>query len=155
LNGANRDPNARMIAYGDVLDAWKTYMAQDNDGRGVVLIGHSQGTGLLVALMKQEIDPQPKVRDHVVSAILMGGTVSVPQGNLVCGGFQNFPVCTRALQSGCVISFSSSPAAQPPPADSLFGRDPAPGHAGVVCQSRAAGRRRRSGRRGGTASCTT
>jgi len=125
--GGTRDPNARMIAYGDVVDAWKTYMSQDNQGRGVVLIGHSQGTGLLVALLKQEIDPQPKVRDHVVSAILMGGTVSVPLDKLVGGDFQNFPGCTSGDQTGCVISFSSFPEAQPPPADSFFGRDPAPG----------------------------
>jgi hypothetical protein len=127
LSGGVRDPNARKIAYGDVVDAWKTYMSQDNQGRGVVLIGHSQGTGLLVALMKQEIDPQPAVRDHVVSAILMGGTVGVPQGKLVGGDFQNLPGCASADQTGCVISFSSFPEAQPPPADSLFGRDPGPG----------------------------
>ena len=30
--------------YLDVLDAWKTYMANDNGGRGVVFVGHSQGS---------------------------------------------------------------------------------------------------------------
>jgi DUF3089 family protein len=32
---------AREIAYADALDAWKHYIANDNDGRGVVLVGHS------------------------------------------------------------------------------------------------------------------
>ncbi|MFN7927992.1 MAG: DUF3089 domain-containing protein [Blastocatellia bacterium] len=33
------------LAYNDVLDAWKYYLEHDNKGRGVVLIGHSQGSG--------------------------------------------------------------------------------------------------------------
>ena len=33
--------------FADVLDAFRTYMATDNGGRGVVLIGHSQGAGML------------------------------------------------------------------------------------------------------------
>ena len=32
------------IAYGDVLAAWKTYLKKENKGRGVVFVGHSQGT---------------------------------------------------------------------------------------------------------------
>ena len=35
---------ARDLAYGDVLSAWQDYLAHYNNGRGVVLIGHSQGT---------------------------------------------------------------------------------------------------------------
>ena len=31
------------LGYNDVLDAWKHYLKNDNNGRGVVLIGHSQG----------------------------------------------------------------------------------------------------------------
>ncbi|MGI9084055.1 MAG: DUF3089 domain-containing protein [Aeromicrobium sp.] len=34
-------------AYADVRDAWREYLANDNNGRGVVLIGHSQGTLML------------------------------------------------------------------------------------------------------------
>ena len=33
----------RELAYHDVRAAWRDYLAHDNDGRGVVLIGHSQG----------------------------------------------------------------------------------------------------------------
>ena len=40
-------PEAREIAYGDVVDAWRSYVIDHNDGRGVVLIGHSQGAGHL------------------------------------------------------------------------------------------------------------
>jgi hypothetical protein len=47
---------ARSLAYGDVLSAWQDYLANYNDGRGVVLIGHSQGTGMLTQLIAAEID---------------------------------------------------------------------------------------------------
>ena len=35
------------LAYSDVLEAWQDYLRKFNHGRGVVLIGHSQGTGML------------------------------------------------------------------------------------------------------------
>ena len=34
-----------ITPYLDVLDAWNYYLAHENGGRGVVLIGHSQGSG--------------------------------------------------------------------------------------------------------------
>lgn len=127
FGGATPNTDSRAVAYGDVVDAWKTYMAQDNHGRGVVLIGHSQGTGHLIALMRDEIDPKPEVRNRVVSAILMGGTVGVPPGKLVGGDFRHLPGCTSAVQTGCVITFSSFPEAEPPGPGAIFGRDPKPG----------------------------
>ena len=40
------------LAYGDVLDAFKQYMANDNKGKPFVLIGHSQGSGHLAHLLQ-------------------------------------------------------------------------------------------------------
>src|SRR5215213_6992342 len=37
----------RELAYGDVRDAWNHYPKHDNGGRGVILFGHSQGSGVL------------------------------------------------------------------------------------------------------------
>ena len=44
------NPNAAVTAYGSVLSAWNDYLAHYNNGRGIVLIGHSQGASLLIAL---------------------------------------------------------------------------------------------------------
>ena len=41
------DPGVRLVGYNDVVDAWNYYLANENHGRGVVLIGHSQGSGVL------------------------------------------------------------------------------------------------------------
>src|ERR1700683_5152901 len=55
-------PQSAAIAYLGVLSAWNDYLAHYNKGRGVVLIGHSQGASLLIALIKREIDPNPSDR---------------------------------------------------------------------------------------------
>jgi pimeloyl-ACP methyl ester carboxylesterase len=110
----------REMAYVDVKAAWERYLKEDNDGRGVVLIGHSQGAGLLTRLIAAEIDGKP-VRDRMVSALLIGATVEVPQSAAMGGTFRQIPLCATADSVYCVIAYSSFRAAAPPPADSLFG----------------------------------
>ncbi len=114
----------RAVAYGDVLDAWKYYLAHYNHGRGVAFIGHSQGSAMLIALLKSQIDPNPVLRSRMVSAILLGGNVTVPDGETLGGTFQHIPVCTDVGRPGCVIAYSSFD--QTPPANSLFGRVDSP-----------------------------
>ncbi len=43
----------------DIKAAWAYYLAHDNHGRGVVLIGHSQGAYEINDLVKHEIDGKP------------------------------------------------------------------------------------------------
>jgi hypothetical protein len=113
----------RGVAYDDVLNAWNYYLQHDNQGRGVVLVGHSQGSFVLAELIRQEIDGKP-VQSRMVSAILMGATFTVPKGRDVGGTFKNIPVCKSNAQTGCVISFASFRSTIPPPANTLFGRAP-------------------------------
>lgn len=121
ITGGGGDAAAgRDIAYGDVRSAWKEYLDRYNEGRGVVLIGHSQGTFMLTRLIASEVDPNPAVRDRLVSALLIGGNVKVAAGRDFGGDFQNVPACRSADQTGCVVAYSSF--SQPPPPDSLFGR---------------------------------
>lgn len=108
--------------YTDVLDAWRTYMADDNNGRGVVLIGHSQGAALLSRLIAEEIDPNDDVRAQLVAAYLAGWAVAVPEGADVGGAFAHVPLCRTADQAGCVVTWASFRAASPPPQDAFFGK---------------------------------
>ena len=112
---------AGQIAYESVLDAWKHYIANENDGRGVVLLGHSQGASVLRRLMQEEIDGDEVLRDRLVSALLLGTTVAVPQDQDVGGHFANIPLCREATQTGCVISYASFRDTAPPPPESGFG----------------------------------
>jgi hypothetical protein len=111
---------AAKIAYHGVRDAWRDYLAHYNYGRGVVLIGHSQGTGMLRALIRKQIDSRPRVRDRLISAILLGGNVTVKRGKDVGGDFRHVPACRSPRQTGCVIAYSTFN--EPPPDDTLFGR---------------------------------
>jgi hypothetical protein len=111
---------AAAVAYTSLLASWQDYLAHDNHGRGVVFIGHSQGAALLIALLRREIDPNPTLRRRVVSALLLGGNVTVAAGRDVGGDFQNLPACHATNQTGCVVAYSSFD--HTPPADSLFGR---------------------------------
>lgn len=114
-------PVNRALAYNDVLDAWNFYLEHDNKGRGVVLIGHSQGSIVLTQLIKSEIDGHP-VQSRVISALLLGTSLPVPKGKDVGGAFQHMPLCHAATQTGCVITYASFRATAPPPANSHFGK---------------------------------
>src|SRR5205809_7452605 len=92
----------RVLSYKDVVDAWKYYLEHDNNGRGVVLVGHSQGSGVLTQLIRNEIDGKP-VQARIVSALLLGTRLPVPRGKDIGGEFQHLPLCYSALQNGCVI----------------------------------------------------
>ncbi len=116
-------PVDRELGYNDVLAAWNDYLAHDNKGRGFVLIGHSQGSGVLTQLIKNEIDGKP-IQSQLISAILMGTSLPVPKGADVGGAFKHIPVCRTAGQIGCVIAYADFRATSPPPANSRFGKAP-------------------------------
>ena len=117
IGGAATQDQATM-AYDDVAAAWQTYLRQYNKGRGVVLIGHSQGAFILL-----------------VSAVLLGGNVAVKKGSDTGGDFHHIRACHSATQVGCVIAYSTFGAT--PPADSVFGRTTAAGMQ-VLCTNPAA-----------------
>jgi hypothetical protein len=125
-DGRAEASTTRGVAYDDVRDAWRYYLQHDNRGRGVVLIGHSQGSFVLTQLIHEEIDGQP-VAARLVSAIVAGATVQVPIGQDVRGAFQHVPLCHSATDLGCAIVFSSFRSTAPPPADTLFGHVTTPG----------------------------
>lgn len=130
FQGRYEDANGRGIAERDVQTAWKDYLANDNNGRGVVLIGHSQGARTLTALLAKNIEKDAGARDRLVSALLIGGDVTVATGKDVGGSFTDVPACRTPGQAGCVVAYSSFLA--PPPADSFFGRAKQAGRE-VVC----------------------
>jgi hypothetical protein len=93
---------SRGPQYDDVRDAWRYYLEHDNRGRGVVLIGHSQGSFILTELIRQEIDGKP-AQSRLVSAVLLGATLSVPSGKDVGGSFQHIPLCRTPAQTGALL----------------------------------------------------
>ena len=133
--GGGLTPQVVQIAYSDVLAAWRNYLRKHNHGRGVVLIGHSQGSGHLRRLIAEEIDPSARERRRLVSAILMGTTVTAPQGRDVGGDFQNIRACRLKLQIRCLITFSTYD--ETPPANAIFSTTATPGRR-AICTNPAA-----------------
>jgi hypothetical protein len=123
--GANVMPNG-MIAYADVANAWRTYLAKHNSGRPFVLIGHSQGSLMLQELIKNEIEGKPIARQMRL-AILPGYNVLVPQGKRVGGTFKSTPVCGSPSETGCVMTWVSFRENNPPPVGAIFGIASQPG----------------------------
>ncbi len=105
----------------DVQAAWRHYLARDNQGRGVVLIGHSQGSRMLTELLKRGVEGQPAQR-RVVSALLLGSNFLVPAGASTGGTLRTMPVCESGNQTGCVVAYTTFRASAPPPANTRFGR---------------------------------
>jgi hypothetical protein len=97
----------------DALDAWNWYMANENKGRGVVIMGHSQGSGVITRLIAQEIDGKP-AQKQLISAIILGTAFQVPKGKDVGGTFKSIPVCHSAKQFGCVVTWSTYRDTLPP-----------------------------------------
>lgn len=91
----------------DVQAAWAYYLQHDNQGRGVVFVGHSQGSILLQALMMKSIDGTPS-QALLVSAFLAGDpSLGVPAGKSVGGTFTHIPVCSAIAQTGCVYPWGT------------------------------------------------
>lgn len=126
---ANGDPFSlfsKGLHYDDVRDAWHHYLKNDNQGRGVVLIGHSQGAFILEALIAAEIDGKP-VQKQLVGAYILGASFLTPKGRDVGGQFKQIPLCRKPGQLGCVVNYSAFRSNVPPPGNSLFGRSSDPG----------------------------
>ena len=111
------------LAYNDVANAWRTYLAKSNKGRPFVLIGHSQGSLMIQELIKREIEGKPVAR-RMLRAIIPGFNVLVPQGKLVGGTFKSTPLCSSPAQTGCVMSWVSFRERNVPPEGALFGLAP-------------------------------
>ncbi len=139
----------------DVEQAWDSYWEHDNIDpatrrrRGVVVLGHSQGTIVADQLIQDRFDGNPETTAQLVSAVLLGGNVQVPIGAPSGGGndpastFQHVPACERAsttapVPTGCVVAYSSFNEAEgQAPGPTIFGRNDAPGHK-ILCSNPAA-----------------
>ena len=120
------------ITYRSVLSAFRDYLAHYNRGRGFVLIGHSQGSTVLIRLIRQEVDGNAALRKRLVSALIMGGNVTVPKGRTEGGDFAHIPACTSTGETGCVVAYSSF-TTKPPP-DSQFARTTSDAGVGLLAR---------------------
>ena len=118
---------AGMLAYGDVLAAWRNYIRTRNRDRPFVLVGHSQGSLMLQQLVAREIENDPAIARRMKLVIVPGYNVLVPQGKLVGGTFKKTPLCSRAGETGCIMTWVSFRERNVPPPGAIFGYADRPG----------------------------
>jgi hypothetical protein len=124
------------LAYGDVRDAFRNFLAARSAGRPYVLVGHSQGSWLLQRLIAEEIEGKPAAA-RMALAIIPGFNTLVPEGKLVGGTFKSTPLCTKIGQRDCVVTYVSYRTGNPPPSGAIFGYAPGKGMT-VACTNPAA-----------------
>lgn len=104
LGGFYGDDKASMaqaleLAYTDIRAAFSYYLEHFNQGRPIVLAGHSQGSVHGIRLVKEFFDGQP-LKDQLVAAYLLGWPFPADT-------FQTVPICDRPDQLGCAIGWCS------------------------------------------------
>jgi len=113
LAGQTGDTSAYTLAYGDVREAFRAFVREESRGRGFVLIGHSQGSRMLRAILRNEIDDDPVLRARLVAAI-------IPGANFTSQDVDHVPTCSAPGQAGCIMSWHTFNAT--PPDNARFGR---------------------------------
>jgi pimeloyl-ACP methyl ester carboxylesterase len=120
LQGGTTTRRDYLTAYGDVEEAFDSFLRRIGRQRGFVLIGHSQGAYHLQRLVRRRLDDHASLRRRLVSALLLGGDVTVRKGSDRGGVFRRVPACRRDRQLACVIGFSAFN--ETPPDAAFFGR---------------------------------
>lgn len=121
---------ASRVAFASVVSAWNDYLAHYNDGHGIVLIGHSEGSDQLAQLLAEHVDQVPSVRSRFVSAILTGADLLVYKTGF--GPFKTIGPCTSVAQTGCVVGYNAY--TQTPQSDAIFGKPATPEFHGLAVE---------------------
>jgi hypothetical protein len=102
--------SAAELAYQDARAAFEYYLAHYNNGRPIILVGHSQGAMVGLRLLKDEFDGKPLYR-QLIAAYLPGQGVDVAS----LQSYAQVHPCTNATDLGCLNywgSFQSGVATQ-------------------------------------------
>lgn len=122
------------LAYGDVRQAFATFLAAVPADQPIVLVGHSQGALHLKRLLRDEVAGKPLAR-RIAAAYVIGWPVSVVHDLPAMG----LPACASAGQPGCVASWLSfAEPADPKETREAYLRNPAldgqlPGTSPMLC----------------------
>ena len=107
------------LGYADIEEAFDQYLLE-HPARNFVLMGHSQGSHVLLRLLENRFENDAALRSRLISALVVGptGALDVPAGELVGGTFQNLPLCNHATDTACIVAFDSAAAGGERPAPS-------------------------------------
>ncbi|MEX0810707.1 MAG: DUF3089 domain-containing protein [Chitinophagales bacterium] len=87
------------FAYQDVVNAFEYYLENHNNGRPIIIAGHSQGTWHTRRLLKEYFNGTA-LQKQLVCAYLVGYAVYKDD-------YPEIKVCAQATETGCYVSWSS------------------------------------------------
>ena len=87
------------LAYNDVKTAFQYYLKNENNGRPIVIAGHSQGALHAIRLLKELFDGTPLQKQLVCAYI--------PGYKIRNNDFKNIPVGVQPEQTGCFVGWRS------------------------------------------------
>lgn len=89
--------NAFNFAYLDIVDAFDHYLKNYNQGRPIIIAGHSQGTTHAIRLIKEYVDNHT-IQNKIILYYLIGMPVKKNEFSNVCP-------CTKKNELGCFYSW--------------------------------------------------
>ena len=89
------------VAYEDVRAAFLYFIEHYNNGKPFILVGHSQGSRLILKLLT-EFFQEGDLRERLIAAYPIGTWVNTDPATQTAFGV---PICEEAEQTGCVISW--------------------------------------------------
>ncbi len=93
---------ALALAYGDVLAAFRQFLARIEPDAPFVLAGHSQGSAHLQRLISEEVSGKPLLQRMIAAYPIGFGWNEADLAKL-----GDIPVCASATQSGCVVTWNA------------------------------------------------
>ncbi|NJK32399.1 MAG: DUF3089 domain-containing protein [Deltaproteobacteria bacterium] len=101
------------VAYQDIEDAFRYYLANHWNGRKLVIMGYSQGGALTRMLMQNFVAGHPELMSRVVAVLPMSADVQADS-------FDFIQPCEDPEETGCFITYSAYLEGQGPQAGTLF-----------------------------------
>lgn len=90
-------------AYSDVRAAFLTYLEKWNNGRPIVIAGHSQGSYLAQRLLQEFFENKP-LANQLVAAYIPGYPMAE---DVFDNQFRDLGVCTEKDQTGCLLPWQT------------------------------------------------
>jgi hypothetical protein len=97
--GTPRATEAFDLAYSDVKTAFQYYLKNENNGRPIVIAGHSQGALHAIRLLKEFFDGTP-LQKQLVCAYIPGYRIKNED-------FKSIPMGNKPDQTGCFVGWRS------------------------------------------------
>ena len=95
----NGGTTALLLAYSDVKSAFEYYLKHHNNGRGIILAGHSQGSTHISYLLKDFFDGKP-LQKQLVAAYIPGVGLDRNQ-------FKTIPFMEKPNQTGGFVTWNT------------------------------------------------